>query len=102
MYTPDMQGSDYLPNPEKPKMITAEHARLESQSIAENKIISELQDVEIKIKEAVRKGQGSLTYCGDLSVAAKMKLSELGYNVIYNSPDQRDQRDRGSHTIKWA
>jgi hypothetical protein len=71
-------------------MITAEEARKETTNNLENFLTIELEDIEKKIREAIKQGYYSISEDGYLSSQSIKALEDVGFTVKagsqYNEP----------------
>lgn len=78
-------------------MKNAKEARELAIKTRDNLIATELEKIEAQIDSAIKSGKTSTSYYQRMSIEAKQKLKDLGYDV----KDQTSQRDGVIFIISW-
>lgn len=79
-------------------MITAEEARKN----AEKHEVAKLDDINIAIVAASKKGQHSIAWHNNINNPSKQELMRLGFKVVYHGDyDIRDPRESAYWSISW-
>lgn len=81
--------------------ITAQEARIKSNTILGEKVKDQLDQCEKAINKSVVENKMSANVIFQLEPLAKKDLEDRGFIVTYTNGDFRDPRENGYTTINW-